>query len=290
MKINNILVSLDLSDFDRSVIDYALFFAGKATEKPNLILFHNIRYDFLDDSLGLEPDEIRKLKDTIEHNIRVAYKQKITQAGLSHEILVQDDNSTAQSLLRTKNEKYVDLIIMGQKKPPHGAGILPQKVLTLDQDRTPVLLVPVGLSPKIDKILAPIDLSPATTKILNWVTLLSEQLQTKSQGIYVYQLPMTYFPYFTASDDELEAQLKRKAEKRIESFLKKNAVKPKDNWPIAIKKGANITKVILEYLEKNPADLVVLGRIGRTNLLGNQLGGVARRFIAARSTRPLLIV
>jgi len=290
MKINNILISLDLSDFDHSVVDYTLFFAAKAAEKPHLVLFHNIRYDFLDDSLGLEPDETKKLKETIEANIRTEYKKKITQTGLTYEIQVKEDNSTAQSLLRSKNEKYVDLIIMGQKKPPYGAGILPQKILTLDQDRTPVLLVPVGLTPKIDKMLAPIDLSPATTKILNWVTLLSEQLQTQSEGIYVYQLPMTYFPYFSTSDDELEANLKRKAEKRIEAFMRKNAVKPKENWPITVKKGANITAVILKHLEKHPADLVILGRIGRTSLLGNQLGGIARRVMAARTATPLLIV
>ena len=290
MTINNLLICLDLSEFDRAILDYALFVASKLSDKPRLILFHNIRYDFLDDGLGLEPAEINRLKATIEANIRSAYEARITQTGLSCEILVREDNSTAQALLRARHEKYVDLIIMGQKKPPYGAGILPLKVLTLDQSRTPVLLVPVGVQARIDQVLAPIDLSPATTKILSWLGHLEERLHNQSEGIYVYQLPMTYFPYFSTSDDELEEKLKRKAEKRIAGFLEKHAIRPANTWPITVKKGANITKVILGHLEKQPADLIILGRIGRTGLLGNQLGGVTRRLIAARTAIPLLII
>ena len=291
MKIKNILICLDLSESDKNLVEYTLFFLSKLPGQKQLTLFHNIRYDFLGGELGVDTQDIVSLKETIVKNIRTKHKAKLNQSEMaSCDIIVQDYNSTADAIMTLKEELEIDLLVMGKKMPDEGAGIIPLKVLSLDRQRTPILLVQSESILKLDKILAPIDLSKITNQIIDTTNYIAPKDKPKKIGLFIYKLPMTYFPYFESSDEEIEKRLKQKAEIRINKFLAANEHLPDDSWEIGIKKGVNISKTIVKQALQNEIDLVVMGRIGRTNLLGNQLGGTTRRVINAIIYCPILIL
>ncbi len=290
MKINNILICLDLSKFDSILVEYALYFLSKLPGEKQVTLFHNIRYDFLGGELGIDVQDVVTLKETIVKNIRVKHKNKFSQLETPFDIIVQDYNSTADAILTLKEELEIDLLVTGKKLPDEGAGIIPLKILSLDQHKTPILLVSSGSVLKLNKLLAPIDLSKITNQIIGVADYFQSKEPLQKIGLFIYKLPVTYFPYFESSDEKIEHRLKKKAETKINKFLSTNEHLPDDSWEISIKKGVDISKAIIKYTLQNEVDLIIIGRIGRTDLLGNQLGGTTRRVITAIRHRPILII
>jgi nucleotide-binding universal stress UspA family protein len=290
MKINKILLSLDLSRVDGSLVAYTLFFLSKLDGQKHLTLFHNIRYDVLDESLGVEESDIKGLKETITENIRHRHGQVLQESGLTYDILVQDHRSTTAALIHAKDELQADLLVMGLKTPVQGAGIVPQNFLSMDREGTPLLMVPEQSPMQIRHIFSPIDLSPVTEAQVRVSEKLALKFEAEKSCLYVYKLPMLYFPYIETEEEILEKRLKKKADKKITSFLENSDWSNTEDWDIQVKKGVNVAKVIVNHIHRNPVDLVIMGRIGKTNLLGSRLGGVTKRVLSGGLKKPILLI
>lgn len=290
MKINKILLSLDLSRVDGSLVAYTLFFLSKMEGEKHLTLFHNIRYDVLDESLGVEQSDIGDLRETIQNNIRKRHGRALQESGLTYDITVSDHRSTTEALIRTKDELETDLLVMGLKTPVQGAGIVPQNFLSMDREGTTLLMVPEQSPQQIKQIFSPIDLSPVTDDLLRVSEQLARRFDAGKSCLYVYKLPMLYFPYIETEEEVLEKRLKKKADRKISTFLENRDWGDVEEWDIQVKKGVNVSKVIVNHIHRNPVDLVIMGRIGRTNLLGSRLGGVTKRVLGSGLKKPILIV
>lgn len=289
-KINSILVCLDLSSFDKALTNFTIYLENHLDADARITLFHNIRYDFLGSQMKLSEGQIRTLKEKIKVEIHDQCKPLFKNKNIEFDLIIDDDNSTVKSILKARDACEADLILMGRKREDEGAGIVPQKLLSMDRKRTPVLLVREGKPPKIDNFVAAVDLTPVTAKVVDATGDLAKQFGGTPTCLYVYQIPITYFPYIESSNEELKAEIKENSTNKFRSFIKENEDLKLVNWNLELRKGTNIARSIVEYLEESDSDLLVIARVGKPNLLGIRVGGVTRRLLGTPLPVPLLII
>lgn len=289
-RINNILVCLDLSSFDKALTDFTVYLENHLDADAKITLFHNIRYDFLGSQIRLSNSQILILKDKIRDSILKECRPLFKNQDIDFDLIIDDNNSTVKSILKARDNCEADLIVMGKKLEDEGAGIVPQKLLSLDRKRTPVLLVRDGRLPNIEHFTAAVDLTPITARVVDATGDLARQFGGMPTCLYVYQIPITYFPYIESSNDDLKEEIKENSREKFQSFIKENEDLKLVNWNLELKKGTNVARSIIEYLEESDSDLLVIARVGQINLLGTRVGGVTRRLISSPLPVPLLII
>lgn len=289
-KINSILVCLDLSNFDKALTDFTIFLENHLDAEARITLFHNVRYDFLGNEMKLREDQIHKLKEKIKSEIHEQCKPMFKNKNIDFDLIIDDDNSTVKALLKARDACDADLILMGKKRDDEGAGILPQKLLSMDRKRTPVLLLREGKTPKIENFVAAVDLTPVTARVVDATGDLAKQFGGTPTCLFVYQIPITYFPYIESSNEELKAEIKENSREKLNSFINDNEDLKLVNWNLELRKGTNIARSIVEYLEESNSDLLVIARVGKPNLLGMRVGGVTRRLLGTPLPVPILII
>jgi len=290
MKIDNLIVCLDLSKFDLELVKYCIFFCGKIHDARKVYLFHNIRWELLGGEEGFSEEDINKLKEKIKEQSASRYQHLFDAVGLEFEVVVAASTSTTQTILETKNRLNAELLMMGKKDDASGAGIIPQKVLDMDKKKTPMLLVPRSTELRTGPILTPIDLSPSTAALLELANHLAKKFENKATCLHIYQMPMAYFPYIKKSNEQLRQQAKNWAEDKFESFIASLDAADTEPLKFELKKGGNIASAIVEYADKHDIALITIRRLGKTNLLGNRLGGVARRLLKTKVGVPVYIL
>ena len=139
------------------------------------------------------------------------------------------------------------------------------------------------------QILCPLDLSPASDIVLSWVRLIAKVFGSQ---IAILHVDRSEYPrYFTEGQlDELaaEAVIRRTTlEKKIRD-LAQRLLDPDLSFTVSVVEG-HAVDVILEYLRKNPPDLVVMGSHGRSGVERLLLGSVAEN-VAREARCPTLIV
>ncbi|HKK89521.1 MAG TPA: universal stress protein [Saprospiraceae bacterium] len=289
-KINSILVCLDLSSFDKALTNFTIYLENHLDADAKITLFHNIRYDFLGSQMKLSEEQIQTLKQKIKSEIHDQCKPSFKNENIDFDLIIDDDNSTIKSILKARDACDADLILMGKKRDDEGAGIVPQKLLSMDRKRTPMLLVREGRMPKIENFVAAVDLTPITAKLVDFTGDLAGQFGGTPTCLYVYQIPITYFPYIESSNKELKAEIKENSMEKFSSFIKENEDLKLVNWNLELRKGTNIARSIVEYLEESDGDLLVIARVGKPNLLGTRVGGVTRSLLNLALPVPLLII
>ena len=284
------LVCVDLSENDPSVVDYAALLALQFDAMQEVVLLHNIRFDFAGVSTTFSSDDIERLVRKIKKRLIDQYREKFETHAIGFEVVVTDNNSTAKAILVEAEQRDSDVVLMGKKASNQGLGIIPQKVLATDQRQVPLLLVPSGAAYSLKEVVAGVDLSNATRKIVQTMRMFQEETLSGVTFFHVYKVPINYFPYLETSREELHETLKRRAAKRMEQFQAELNDKNADNLPMVIRHSTNVSPAVLNFVEEQKADLLVIGRLGKTSLFGNNIGGVARTLLGTDVTIPICIV
>ncbi len=286
----NVLVCLDLSATDKTLIDYCLSFHEKTGSFSKMTLVHNIRYDFLAEYSPIDKEGVKVLKINVYRKLEEQYRKTIEKANIDLSILINDSNNTAQSILKARDEQAANLIILGKKEESKGSGIIPQEILATDRKKSNVLLIPEGSEFQVEQILGAIDLSASSFQVLGTTHRLAQSLTAIPSYLYVYQMPINYFPYIDVSDQTIQKNLKEKAERKFRKFVESLDMEGVSNSQLHLMKGTHIPNAIMEYVRSKYIDLLVIGRISKNNLLGSRVGGVTRRFLQAHLDIPVWIV
>lgn len=288
---NNILLGLDLSEMDHSLVQAAISLHSQGLVKGKAILYHNIRYDFLGGSTQFSDGEIALLKKKIAKAIETRFAPDCRDAGLEFTILVHDKNSTTEALIAAAKAEQVGLFILGKKYELEGSGIIPQKLLTNDTKDIPVLLVPQDKgSFQLRRLMVAIDFSQSSAKLIKFADSIAQEAKSQLIGINVYQIPLSYFPYIDRPIDSLRENIKANSEKKIKEQLEALGLNSPGSWNIHVEQGSNIASTILQVTESYEPDLLMTGRLGKTRLPGNRMGGVTRRLTSMKLSCPVLIV
>lgn len=291
MRLTNLLLCLDLSSIDTVVVESAVQLQQKSKSLEKVVLLHNVRYDFIQGYLELDQEGIVTLKKQIEKKLSDKFYPLLSRKGLTCEILIKDENSTEKAILRVSKEHHIDLMLMGKKDETNGSGVIPQKILSIDEEKTPILLVPEGKKPQFHHLLAAVDLSPSSAQVVEGTLNLANSISAKSVAcLHVYKLPLTYFPYIKHSDTQLKERIQQRAKNKFDGFIKSIELEEPGLKALQLKSGGDVVGAIHDYAIGHDHDLIAIMRISKFNLLGNKLGGVTRRFLTQKSKKALLII
>ncbi len=289
MKINNCLLCLDLSSMDFDLVRQSIAFLEKVNPGAKATLYHNIRFDFIDNIGQWSSEDMARLKRNIRSEIQSRFGQLFEASSLSHEVLITDDTTTTSAIIHTIKQSKADFVIMGKKRDDEGAGIIPQRLLATDPAETPVLLIPSDWAFVLDRIVVAVDLGPKSTFLLRQTSEIAQHLKCPFTGIYVNKIPVAYFPYIKKTDDDLKENLRKQAEVKFRKFLKEFPMDNADKFTLEIKGGYSVKEEVIDYCKEHHADLLILSRIGKPNLLGTKMGGVAKRILNSNVNFPLLV-
>jgi nucleotide-binding universal stress UspA family protein len=278
---------LDLSAADGPLVDYTRLLAERLKGVEEIILLHNIRYDFAGVTAAFSAEDIQRLKEKIKAKLRYQYEVALSQHAERCEIIVHDSNNTAKTIMDVVTQQESTLLLMAKKTQEEGMGHIPQKVLAVDPRRTPVLLVPTGAPFRLQRVLGALDLSKVSLSIISAAEQLAAHTKVEASFLHVYRLPNTYFPYIKR-EAGLQDSVREQAAKQLKHFLRQRGEAPAP--PIELRQGGHIVDTITDYIAETETDLLLLGRIGKTNLIGGQLGSVARTFLARDSGFPICVL
>lgn len=186
-----ILVGLDLTKMDETLISYAHFLQQQwKLEKVHFV--HNIkRYEMdevLEDLVG-EKD----IKALIEKNL-LSKITKVIPVSSSFTLDIKEHDSTEFSLKNLANERSIDTIILGFKQEDYGTAAMSQKLIRMFKGD--VILVPQAASMQWDRILVPSDLSGPFQVVLQKLKHFKDLVpQPEIKILKSYGIPSTFFPY-----------------------------------------------------------------------------------------------
>ncbi len=141
---------------------------------------------------------------------------------------------------------------------------------------------------QVERILVPIDFSDHASAVVEWATHLAEEHDSSMVLLHVYHLPVefqqvegAYLPadFWTSVKEEAKRALDEYGYKVRERGI------PVD---IVVREGYPAT-VIEEEVERQNADMIVIGSRGRTGLKHLLLGSVAER-VVQKAPCPVLTV
>ncbi|MEL6591290.1 MAG: universal stress protein, partial [Bacteroidota bacterium] len=212
-----IMVGLDFTTMDRSLIQYTAFVAYYLA--PEKIYFVNVQTDLdIPDSVRqafpeLQQPRDEKLRDDMEANVR-RYFPDVDAYSVDYQIV---EGSPRQEMARWAHIKNVDLVIMGRKALRHGKGIVPQQLARkLDCS---ILFVPQKVRYELKEILIANDFSNyAHAAIAQASRLQKVDPQIMLYSAHVFNLPQGY--YRTGkSEEEFIKIVRTHAQKRYEQFM-----------------------------------------------------------------------
>lgn len=282
-KIKNILVALDLSEIDETLIRYASFISDRLNAE-NVYFVHNIKKYEISDLFSEQLKDVNldevigdELNEKIEENFK---------AKAQWEVLISED-PYSESLIKYIAEKYaINLAIVGNKKHEKGTGVVSTKLLRML--RCDILTVPKNAISKIDIIWAGTDFSHDSRKLFRVTEELQKRNETQLKMIHVYNVPVQFSPYMSL--DTMAPKVEKHVEEKFEKYLKKLNY-PYDIEPLILRgRESGAANKILNHIKSSDVDLLVVSDKGGNTFSPFAVGSVTEELFNARLEVPLWIV
>lgn len=287
--IKKLIVCLDQSDLDSTLVKFASFIANANQTKKiyftNVIRNLNIPKDVLEEFPHLIENMVEErknqMKKLVESNI--AFFKDIE---LSYVI---KEGQLSKKILKLAHEKSADMIIVGRKVDLPGTGVISQRLAR--RADCSLLIIPEGAIPKIDRILVPSDFSDYSKDAMEAAILVSEKYGGRAEIICqnVFTVPSGY--HFTGkSYEEFSAIMLMHAEINFKKFIRKIDTKNSKITPVYTKDDDDdpVEEILQKAIDVH-ADAIIIGAKGRTAATALFIGSMAERLIQLNDQFPLLV-
>ncbi len=146
----------------------------------------------------------------------------------------------------------------------------------------------MGPTLRVKKILVPTDFSPHSAFALEIAQQIAKRFSATTSLLHVLVEPAfgIYVPQ-TISEEELREAGFQEAQRQMASFLKKHKSRISSR-SIVYRWGLSSVQ-ILKFAKEKKVDLIVMGSLGRTNILDYLIGSTAEH-VVRRSKIPVLVV
>ncbi len=287
--LKKIMVGLDLSEMDATLIKFASFVAN--TAKTNKIYFVNVVR-----SLHI-PDEVLKefpnLTEIAIEERKLAMKALVEQhfGNINVEVsYVIKEGVPSKKILQWEVDKDIDLIILGRKTTLKGKGFLTQRLAR--RASCSLLIVPEGAELGVKKIMVPSDFSEHSVIAMEQAIDIAERngpgVEILCQNVYT--VPAGYH-YTGKSYDDFKEIMKNNARNDYKKFIKKIVKKGiKIKTIYTLDENEDPVEDIHNMALKTKPDLIVIGAKGRTATTALFLGSMAERLVQLINKFPLLVV
>jgi nucleotide-binding universal stress UspA family protein len=288
--IKKILVCLDLSELDSTLIKFASFISKTSGAKKiyvvNILRDFNVPEEIKKEFPGLFENAIQERLDKIKKAVDQHFDDK---EEIEFKYLVKQ-GIAAKKILKISIEKEIDLIICGRKTTNPGSGVLPQRLARRASCK--LLIVPEGSQPKIKKLLVPSDFSEysviAMEEAVEIATKATNDIDIICQNVFT--VPVGYH-YTGKSYEEFVDIMEQNAKKNFQKFLKginTHGLKIKEEY--SLDKDDDPVQDIYSMALKTNCDAIIIGAKGRTATTALFLGSMAERLIQLNMKIPLLVV
>ncbi|NEM98745.1 universal stress protein [Pontibacter burrus] len=287
--LNHIIVGLDLSEMDETLISYtALLCAKPGIER---VVFLHVRKD------SDVPDEVFESfggrgsseDETIHQHLSMQVLQHFAQLPHVQTEVVIMEGSPLKELLHLAKQHQADLFIVGRKLRISGSGILPRKLLR--NGRLSVLFVPETGEPKLEHLVVGIDYSDYSMLALDQVlhTALNRP-GLRITCLHVYDVPTGYITLGIKYED-FETRMRRFAEEKFEQVLTRF---PELRERASLKlvkqeQGDDVAGIVLLEAKRARADMLVIGAKGKSAAALFVLGSITEKILNKDNDIPLMV-
>jgi nucleotide-binding universal stress UspA family protein len=285
-RFNKILVNLALDDQDEALLTYAVNVAELS--QPEKIYVVN-----LSENLDV-PEEVRReypsileptdeyivgdMQDKVKAYLKVPEKTTIDVSAF--------EGNPLDELLRLVAQKDIDLIITGRRPEVKESGTLAEKLTR--KAPCSVITIPCCTLGGFDDILLPVDFSEHSMYAVDVATAWAKASGAKSINLVnVYKVPIGFYKTGKSYDQFAEIMMNN-ARKEYDKFIQGIDLRGITLTPNFILND-NISKGILEFIEKNNVDLIIMASRGRSDGVASLLGTTTERVLSLTDT-PLLAV
>ena len=286
-----ILVGLDLSDTDYTLLEYTRFL-GEIFPVRKAYFFHV--------SPGLEipsgADSWYKdyLPEPVDEQIRSEMQEevdrKIPDRLFEKEFQVVEGSVTRQLLNWTKI-KQSDLVILGKKETHMGSGVSARRFLR--NTECSVLFIPAKSTPRMNKLLVTTDFSPDSTLALNQAIELAASLNPLPEIdlLHVYHVPEGVNYQVGRTYGHFSDMIRDNISDYMEKYLGAIDTKGVNIHPVLTRNTlSNVPRHIYDYAKENHADMILIGARGHSALSNLLVGSVTEKTLSYDFDIPLFVV
>jgi nucleotide-binding universal stress UspA family protein len=287
--IKKLIVCLDQTPLDQTLIEYASFIARvnqiKKIYFTNVIKNLSIPKEVLEEFPNLIENMINERKEAMEKMVQEFFPEI---KGLAISYVVKEGN-LSKKVLKLAEEKSADMILIGRKVELPGTGVASQRLAR--RASCALLIVPEGSKPRLSKLLVPSDFSDYSKDALEEAIMIAAKHGSNAEIVCqnVFNVPTGY--HFTGkSYEEFTEIMKMHAEINYRKFIRKIDTKGINITPIYTKDDDDdpVQEIVNMALEID-ADAIIIGAKGRTAATALFIGSMAERLIQFNDSLPLLV-
>ncbi len=282
-EIKNILVALDLSDIDNTLIEYASFIAD--TLKVKKVYFvHNIKKYEISELFEEQLKDIN-LDEIIGDELNEKVEEKFSSSA-EWEVLISEDPYSESLINYIVNKYEIQLALIGNKNKIKGTGVVSGKLLRLLKCN--ILSIPKNAKPVIANIWAGTDFSSASNKVFEVAENLQRITTAKVKAVHVYNVPIQFSPYI--AKDQLDMKIGNHLKEKYEKFIKKIGYKGDLTTEIIPGRDSTVAEKLRSKAEAAKVDLIIVADKGRNTFSSLLVGSVTEELFNQDLEVPLWIV
>lgn len=280
----NILVAVDLTDMDETVIRYA-HFLKKQLKISTIHFVHNIKVYDVDGPLQalLAGKDIK----TIIHKNLSAKITRIFQDETRYTLTILENNSTELTLKNWADENNIKTIVVGFKKEESGTAAMSQKLIRIFEGD--ILLVPVDAPLAWNRILVPTDLTVPFQLILKKLKFITQySSNTKIRFVKSFIIPSLFFPFI---DDRKAIEKSHiHIEKQYQDAKKKYSIDDNYEFVATYQDDHSVVDIIRKENESFKADLIIMTAKGASKIPSIFIGSTINEIINTNPFQAIYIL
>lgn len=281
--IKNILVALDLSDIDSTLIEYASFIADNL--KVDKVYFvHNIKKYEISELFEEQLKDIN-LDEIIGEELNEKVAEKFTSTA-EWEVLISEDPYSESLINYIVNKYMIQLALIGNKNRSKGTGVVSGKLLRML--KCDILSIPNKAKCDITNIWVGTDFSTASKKVFDMADKIQHLTAAKVRAVHVYNLPVQFSPYIPK--DNLDRKIENHLKEKFEKFIRRIGYKGDLSSEIIPGRDSGVAEKLRIKAEASEVDLIIVGDKGRNTFSSLLVGSVTEELFNQDLVVPLYIV
>ncbi|RSK40662.1 universal stress protein [Mangrovimonas spongiae] len=281
--INNILVALDLSDIDETLIRYASYLSHVLKAKK-VYFVHNIKkYEISElfenqlEDLNLEEMIGDELNETVEN---------LFDSKSDWEVLISNDPYSESLISYIVNKYSIQLTIVGNKNRIKGTGVVSGKLLRMLKCH--LLTIPKDAKPTINSLCIGTDFSNASRKSFIMARQLKEATSCLVKAVHIYNVPLQFSPYLPKQN--LIPTIEKHIEEKSKKFIKRLKDDAKDvAFEIIPGRSSSIDENLHEQCKKEDFDMLMVSDKGGNTFSSLLVGNVTEELFNEDLELPLWV-
>ncbi|RIJ41766.1 universal stress protein [Pontibacter oryzae] len=287
--LNRLMVALDLTPMDATLIPYAAFLCAE-------LQVEKVYFIHVEKSLDLPSEFLQGMERgnlPTDEGIREDIMTKVGPAfqGLPQtqvEVLIEE-GTPLKELLHWAKVKQIDLMLVGRKLRLRGSGVLAEKILRTG--RVGVLFVPETFEPKLQRVVVSLDFSKYSEMALDRV--LHSALAKPDIHViclHIYQVP-TGYRTLGMTYESFDQRMQGFAREKYENLLSKFPELTERAELVLVRQDDNtdIGQLVVLESKRNRADMLVIGAKGLSAAALFVIGSVTEKVLKYDMDIPLLV-